>query len=62
MEQSKLFTCAECGERFTINEFTDFQVCKACYDKYWEEYCMWLDSQAEMDQMSYDEELQIEGI
>ena len=58
----KLFTCAECGEQFPIEEFTAYQVCKACYDKYWEEYYKYLDEQAEIAQRALDEELQIEGM
>lgn len=53
------FTCFECGDKFTIEEFTDYNVCKACYDRYWEEYVQWVEQQAE--QQAEYEEYQAEG-
>lgn len=61
---NKLFTCFECKEKFPIEEFTAYNVCKACYDKYWEEYTSWLEQQYEQqqaEQIQYEEQ-QIEGM
>lgn len=46
----KLFTCYECQNKFPIEEFTAYSVCKACYDKYWQEYTQWVEQQYEQQQ------------
>lgn len=54
------FTCLECNGKFTIEEFTAYNICKACYDRCWEEYTQWVEQQAEQ-QAKYEEEYQCEG-
>lgn len=58
----KLFKCAECGNDFSLDDFTPYNVCKTCYDKYWEEYCNYLDSlyEAEQEWREYVNEKQLE--
>lgn len=60
---AQLFTCFECNEKFLIGEFTAYNVCKSCYDRYWEEYTQWVEEQYQLQQAKqiYYEEQQIEG-
>ena len=55
------FICEECKGKFRIEEFTSYNVCKACYDRYWEEYTQWVEQQAEQQEQSKYEEYQCEG-
>lgn len=44
------FLCEECKKEFERENFTAYKVCKNCYDKYWKDYCRYLDQQWKLQQ------------
>lgn len=56
----KLFKCAECNQWFPLVDFTDYKVCCVCYDRYWEEYCRYMEEQYEDECQNKYEEYQVE--